>query len=274
MRDQDLAEACNKELGTDFTAKRMKAFRYNHGYKNGMRQWSSDDYWKYQNKWPRGMYEYIRDNSHHVRSKDMAERVNEKFGTSFTETSMKQFRVRNKISCGVKGWQRVDVEPGNKGHKEEEYCTPEQLERIKGGQFKKGNIPVNWVPVGSITVTNDGDVFIKLRDGGKAREGWEYLSRHIWKQHHGEIPDGMKVVFKDNNSLNCSIDNLMLVTQGELASMNRHGYKSSFPDVTEAGLGLIRLRNKSKSMKERKGQKNDNHRMGKTETREGEEGNG
>lgn len=38
MRDDDLAEACNAALGTEFTKSSMHAFRYNYGYKNGLPQ--------------------------------------------------------------------------------------------------------------------------------------------------------------------------------------------------------------------------------------------
>ena len=75
-RDQDLAKACNEELGTSFTAQSMKAFRGNHGYRNGKKQRTKEEYWKYQTRYPQGMYEFIRDNSWNVSSKDMAEMVN------------------------------------------------------------------------------------------------------------------------------------------------------------------------------------------------------
>ena len=98
MRDQELAEACNRELGTQFTKSSIKAFRGNHGYANHMStHWSSEEYWKFQSKWPKGMYEFIRDNSWGVSSAKMAEIVNAKFGTEFTPHWMKCFRAHHKI---------------------------------------------------------------------------------------------------------------------------------------------------------------------------------
>ena len=75
LRDRDLAEACNKKLGTNFTAGSMKAFRGNHGYRNGKKQYTKEEYWKYQTYYPQGMYEFIRDNSWNVGSADMARMV-------------------------------------------------------------------------------------------------------------------------------------------------------------------------------------------------------
>ena len=47
LRDRELAEACNEKLGTSFTASSMKAFRGNHGYKNGMkRYYTKEEYEK------------------------------------------------------------------------------------------------------------------------------------------------------------------------------------------------------------------------------------
>ena len=43
LRDQDLAEACNREFGTSFTASGMKSFRGNHGYRNGKKQWTKEE---------------------------------------------------------------------------------------------------------------------------------------------------------------------------------------------------------------------------------------
>ncbi len=117
LRDQDLAKACNEALGTGFTAQSMKAFRCNHGYRNGKKQWTKEEYWKYQTRYPQGMYEFVRDNSWNVGSKEMAEMVNEKFGTSFTPTMMKQFRQRHGIKSGLTGWYQKGHAPGNKGKK-------------------------------------------------------------------------------------------------------------------------------------------------------------
>ena len=59
LRDADLAQACNDAFGTCFTAQTMKSFRGNHGYRNGRKQWTSEEYWKYQKRYPKGMYEFV-----------------------------------------------------------------------------------------------------------------------------------------------------------------------------------------------------------------------
>lgn len=254
LRDKELARACNEALGTDFTAQRMKSFRANHKYCNGKKQWSKEEYWKYQTRYPQGMYEYIRDNSWGVSSKEMAERCNEKFGTNWTPTGMKQFRQRHGIKSGVTGWYQKGHPPGTKGKTLEEICKydPEKLARVRSGQFKKNHIPHNHVPVGTVTVVQ-GDKLIKVRETGEQWERWRYLSRVVWEEHNGPIPEGMCISFKDGDNMNCDISNLMMITKSESAAMTGYKLRSEDPDLTMAGLGMVRL--KQKAEKIRKGRK-------------------
>ena len=242
LRDRDLAEACNKELGTQFTASSIKAFRGNHGYRNGQKQWTKEEYWKYQTYYPQGMYEFVRDNSWNVSSKDMAEMVNEKFGTEFTPTGMKQFRQRNGIKSGCTGWFRKGREPGNKGRKQSEYCTPEALERSKQTLFRKGHRPANELPVGSVIKNSAGYLIRKKQMEGSQWERWEFLHRAVWEEHNGPIPKGMTVTFKDSNRENCDISNLVLVSRAENIYLSRGKYRSKNPELTMAGIGMIRLK--------------------------------
>ncbi len=248
LRDADLAEACNRELGTNFTASKMKAFRSNHKYYNGMKQWTKEEYWKYQKRYPQGMYEFVRENSWGVSSKDMAEMVNEKFGTNFTQTMMKQFRQRHGIKSGITGWYQKEHSPANKGKKQSDYMSLESIERTKATRFQKGTIPPNTKPVGTISVV-DGYQLIKVSDKGSRWEMWKPLHKYVWEQHNGPIPEGMIIVFKDLNPMNCDIDNLLLVTRAEHCTMTKKHLRSKDPEVTEAGLNLVRL---EKVIKDRK----------------------
>lgn len=275
LRDQELAAACNEKFGTEFTASKMKNFRGNHGYRNCKKQWTSEEYWKYQKRWPQGMYEFIRDNSWGVSSKDMAEMVNEKFGTSFTPTMIKQFRQRQGIKSGVTGWFRKGRSPGNKGKKLEEYIDdPDRVaeikRRISATQFKKGERPVNELHVGDIVVNSYGYKLIKVQMEGKLWDRWKFLHRHVWEEHNDPIPKGMVVTFKDSDKLNCDIDNLMLVTKGENAVLSRKHYRFSDPDLTGAVLGLVRLeqaigkKRKEKRKEKEKGKSKSRRKKGGT----------
>lgn len=249
LRDRELAAACNDKLGTHFTPNAMKAFRNNYGYKNGQKQWSKEEYWKYQTRYPQGMYEYIRDNSWGVSSKEMAERCNEKFGTNWTKTGMKQFRQRHGIKSGVTGWYQRGHPPGTKGKTLEEIVKgdPEKLARVRATQFKKGDRPVNEMPVGTIVVNSDGYKLRKKQMEGTMWERWEMLHRAVWTEHNGPIPEGMVVGFKDGNTLNCDLSNLMLLSKREVPQIRF--LRSEDPDITDAVLAMVRLKN---AVKERR----------------------
>ena len=257
LRDQELAAKCNAELGTNFTPAKMKAFRGNHGYRNYKKQWTPEEYWKYQTQYPQGMYEFIRDNSWGVSSKEMAEMVNEKFGTDFSPTQMKSFRQRHGIKSGCTGWYQKGHPPGNKGKKLEEYVTdPERVadikKRIAPTQFKKGQKAINEYPLGTIAITSDGYKIRKRSMTGDLWERWEFLHRAVWEEHNGPVPEGMMVSFRDSNRLNCDIDNLMLITRAENVTLTKMGFRFEDPDLTDAGLNLIRLKKAAKDAKKRK----------------------
>ena len=68
----------------------------------------------------------------------------------------------------------------------------------------------------------------------------------------GPIPEGMAVTFKDSNKLNCDISNLILVTKGENCTLTRLGLRFEDPELTEAGLGVVRLKQAISKRKRKK----------------------
>jgi hypothetical protein len=106
-------------------------------------------------------------------------------------------------------------------------------------QFKPGQAPINHKPVGSTRICSKGGyVLIKVAEG---KFQWRLLHREVWKERHGEYPPkGHVLTFKDGNKLNCSIENLELVTQAEMARRN------SFHRYTPEMQALIRTANKLK----------------------------
>jgi hypothetical protein len=59
---------------------------------------------------------------------------------------------------------------------------------------------------------------------------------HTWQQHNGPVPQGKIVCFKDHNTLNCSIENLMLLSRAENMQRNTiHRY----PDELKSTIRLV-----------------------------------
>lgn len=159
----------------------------------------------------------------------MADKVNKKFGTSFTKEQMKAYYGRNNLNCGLTGRFEKGQQSFNKGLKQSDFMSPEAIERTKATRFKKGQIPPNGgTPVGEV----------RLRHNHKKRGSrpyywiktaqpnvWRMYHVTIWEEHNGPVPEGSIVTFADGNSLNCCIDNLILETRAQNAIKNHMGLR-------------------------------------------------
>lgn len=106
--------------------------------------------------------------------------------------------------------------PSNKGKRQADFMSAEGIERTKATRFQPGQRPHNTRPVGYERIDDDGYVLIKTDEGEKM----VLKHRHIWRQHHGEIPRGMIVTFRDGDRTNCDIANLELISRAEAVRRN------------------------------------------------------
>lgn len=83
-------------------------------------------------------------------------------------------------------------------------------------RFPKGHQPHNHRPVGSTRVSADGYIEIKTAEP----RTWRHLHRVVWEHHHGPIPRGMAVVFRDGNPANCTPENLATASRRDLMARN------------------------------------------------------
>ena len=95
--------------------------------------------------------------------------------------------------------------PWNKGKK--------GIHLSPNSEFKKGQKPVTYLPVGSEVNRTDKNgktrVWIKASDP----DVWMMKSRFVWISNNGEIPKGLIVHHNDENCLNDNISNLALMTR-------------------------------------------------------------
>jgi hypothetical protein len=104
--------------------------------------------------------------------------------------------------------------PWNKGVKGVNYPGMEAT------QFKKGQHPYTWKPLGTERLSKEGYLQRKMHDTGVTRRDYVAVHHLLWRQHHGEIPDGHKIAFKDGNKQNVVIGNLELVSHAEMMKRN------------------------------------------------------
>ncbi|MCC9693214.1 HNH endonuclease [Streptococcus agalactiae] len=169
-------------------------------------------------------------------SHEVAELMNKKFDLRLTQKQIKTYRRNHKLHSGLNGYFNKGHKPFNKGKK---YPG-----RVNSGSFKKGINPPNYVNVGTIRYTTDGYPKRKIKDPNI----WEYCHRAEWQKYHGKIPNGYAVSFLDGDKTNWDISNLALLTKNELVRMNQNDLFSSNPELTKAGIGIVKINGKIKEL--------------------------
>ena len=227
MDNRALAQEVVRVFGYPMTTKSMKTLKSNHHLSGGKRLRA------YTPTYPERVCQFIEDSYMGTGYEQMRGMVNDRFGTNYSKEQIKSYYKNHHLNSGLKG----DLEKGrgwNKGKK----MSPEQYAKCKGTMFKKGNRPHNAVPVGTEVARGDGYHQTKVAEPDK------WILTHIltWQQAYGDVPEGCLVSFKDGNPDHISIDNLFLETRQEHLEMNQRGYRSEFPEITEAGLNVAKLR--------------------------------
>jgi hypothetical protein len=132
--------------------------------------------------------------------------------------------------------------PFNKGRRAAEYLSPETLAAMSATMFKKGQLPHN-------TAAGNGEITTRRDKTGRLYKyiridlsHWDLLQRHVWQQHHGPIPKGHVIVFKNGDTLNCDIDNLEMISMKE--NLERNTIARFSPELRSA-MHLLRKLNKT-----------------------------
>jgi hypothetical protein len=140
---------------------------------------------------------------------------NKYFGTSKTVAAIKTAMTRRGIKSGRTGRFARGGKPWNTGTR--------GVVKPNAGCFKPGSVPPNIKSVGHERIGRDGYVLVKV-EGKDPLRGYNGHYRHkhvvVWEEHNGEVPDGFVICFIDGDRRNFEIDNLELVSRGELAVRN------------------------------------------------------
>lgn len=104
----------------------------------------------------------------------------------------------------------------NKGKKQTEFMSAESIERCKVGRFKRGGEAINKKPLGTMRVTKDGYLEIKVSEPNK----WEHYHRLMWEETFGEIPGNKILRFITDDKLNVHPFNLELIDRRENMKRN------------------------------------------------------
>jgi hypothetical protein len=92
-------------------------------------------------------------------------------------------------------------------------------------QFKPGNKPHTWKPIGTDRIDKDGCLVRKVSDTGIKTNDWKPVHVICWEAANGPVPAGHVVIFNDGNKRNFDIGNLVCLSRADLMSRNTvHNY--------------------------------------------------
>lgn len=120
------------------------------------------------------------------------------------------------------GRLRTGSNPGVATRFQKGHCTWNKGKPFAAGgrsaetQFASGRLPHNHVPIGTEVMATDGYLKIKVAEPNT----WEWTHRRNWEAVHGPIAAGLLLIFRDGNHNNCNVENLELITRGELMRRN------------------------------------------------------
>ena len=241
---KELAELTNREMGTAFTETAMHSYKNNHGLKSGTKcgkpqGWSPIC--------PEGMEDYVRSIAEGRTVYQIADLVNKRYGAGTIDAvRVRAFKKNHGIVSNLNARFKKGCVPYNKGKKQEEYMSPEAIERTRPTRLQPGHPAHNRVPVGTISKNKYGYLLIKTKAEGSQWDRWEFLHRVIWEEHNGPIPDGMMVSFKNGDKEDLDIDNLMLISNAENLELHRSQLRFTERELTETGLTLVKLKIKTR----------------------------
>lgn len=139
-----------------------------------------------------------------------------------------------------KGWTKNHIE------KKRRYLnlkrTAKQQSKIKSRNTKNGMFSVNHGKRWEGKVAKPGEIRVWMNQDRrlykyiKTENGFFPYAPILFAQHYGAIPKGNVIRFIDGNSLNCTIENLKMITKKENAILNVVVASQSLSDNYVAGV--------------------------------------
>lgn len=245
----EIADMFNKKFGTNLSAKTIKSYKSNHKIRSGK---SHIDYSKktyYNQLLNYEQIEYLKLIYLGVSNRECTRMMNEKFGLNLTCKQVKAQKARFKLNSGLDGRFK-------KGCKQNDHCFKKGERNGIETEFKKGNIPKNWVPIGTEKVRSDGYVYVKISDirGVKYSHliNWKLKHIIIWEEAYGSVPKDSCIIFLDGNKANVTLGNLACVTKSQRLIINKNDLIYDDPELTKVGITVAKLIdtvNKKKNVK-------------------------
>lgn len=99
-------------------------------------------------------------------------------------------------------------------------------------QFKPGNKPHSWNPIGHDRVTKEGYLQRKTADTGCTRRDYVSVHHLVWRMHGRIVPPKHALIFIDGNKRNFDINNLAVIHRADL--MRKNSVHNHGPEIAKA----------------------------------------
>lgn len=187
-------------------------------------------------RWNQAQKQFLADNYPTYTAIELTELINKRFNL---KRNYKQIHSAAK-RFGIKSGRDGRYKPGNKPHPDAGAKGPNAT------SFKKGNKPHNWQPIGHERWCGSHHKYLqrKVTDTGHTVSDYVEVHRIVWMEHHGPIPDGNIIIFRDGNNTNFDIENLMMVSRGDHAQMCKMGLYNGHAETKDAALLLVQIMRK------------------------------
>lgn len=108
-------------------------------------------------------------------------------------------------------------------------------------QFKKGQHPHSWRPIGHTRTRSDEYMERKTADTGNTRHDYVLIHHLVWRMHGHSIPRGQVLVFRDGDRRNFDINNLQLIKRQELMQRNSvHNLPAEVKELVSIKARIVR----------------------------------
>lgn len=228
-----MAEMLKEKFGTEHDVIQIKNFLSKKHLRSGVKPgYKEGEIWKV---YPPEVRAFIKENHKGCGPTEMAKRIEEKFGISYTPKQLHAYYHNHGLTSGLTGQFEKGHVPWSKGKK------LELNERQIASQFRPGHVPENAVPVGTILKKADGYLWRKISDEKGFSKNWKQEHILRWEEVNGPVPEKHCLIFLDGDRENVELSNLKLISRGELAVMTRLHLRSEDPEITETGLLIAKL---------------------------------
>ena len=233
----EIADMFNERFGTNVTASQIKSYKSNHKIISDK---TNIDYTKktyYNQLLNSEQREFLKSIYKGITNRECTRLINEKFNLTLTCSQVKAQKQRLKLDSGLDGRFKKGNKPSN--------CFKKGERPSIETEFKKGNTPYNWCPIGTERVKADGYVYVKIKDVRGEKYGhrinWKQKHVIVWEESFGPVPKGSCLIFLDGNKLNTDLENLACVTLAERLIMCKKHLTYDDPHLTKIGINIAKL---------------------------------